>query len=272
MSQLTIQISDKADALIAQLQKEIFNRRRKKVSPEGVVETLIESGAKSQSDKRFATSWQNLVADIERAAMVAQAHGSKPSALSDEEWALVLSHRTRATTAPETKRAMKPRTTTRATKATTATPARRRGRTSALAEELSGLEAFDLELPPAPKTRGTRTGTKTRTMRTVKAAATPTTKAKVGTTRRTTTRKRASAAPVSAPAETTTPAKAKPAPKTTTRKASTTGRSSVAKRMAKAASRLASAPITAITPPPAPAPAPAISSNGVDNGLSAPMF
>ena len=57
MSQLTIKLSDKADALIAQLQKEIFNRRRKKVSASGVVETLVESGAKSQSNKRFATSW-----------------------------------------------------------------------------------------------------------------------------------------------------------------------------------------------------------------------
>ena len=56
MSQLTIKLSDKADALIAQLQKEIFNRRRKKVSAAGVVETLVESGAKSQSDKRFATA------------------------------------------------------------------------------------------------------------------------------------------------------------------------------------------------------------------------
>ena len=43
MSQLTIKLSDKADALIAQLQKEIFNRRRKKVSAAGVVETLVLS-------------------------------------------------------------------------------------------------------------------------------------------------------------------------------------------------------------------------------------
>jgi hypothetical protein len=99
MSQLTIQLSDKADALIAQLQKEIFNRRRKKVSAAGVIETLVESGAKSQSDKRFATSWSNLVADIEKAARVAHAHGAKPANLSDEEWAMVLSHRTRAVTA-----------------------------------------------------------------------------------------------------------------------------------------------------------------------------
>ena len=98
MSQLTIKLSDKADALIAQLQKEIFNRRRKKVSAAGVVETLVESGAKSQSDKRFATSWTNLIKDIEKAAKLSYAHGSKPSTLSDEEWALVLSHRSRSTT------------------------------------------------------------------------------------------------------------------------------------------------------------------------------
>ena len=98
MSQLTIKLSDKADALIAQLQKEIFNRRRKKVSAAGVVETLVESGAKSQSDKRFATSWVNLIKDIEKAAKLAYAHGSKPATLTDEEWALVLSHRSRGTT------------------------------------------------------------------------------------------------------------------------------------------------------------------------------
>ena len=96
MSQLTIKLSDKADALIAQLQKEIFNRRRKKVSAAGVVETLVESGAKSQSDKRFATSWTNLIADIEKAAKAAHAHGSKPANLTDAEWALILSHRSRA--------------------------------------------------------------------------------------------------------------------------------------------------------------------------------
>lgn len=97
MSQITIKLSDKADALIAQLQKEIFNRRRKKVTAAGVVETLVESGAKSQSDKRFATSWTNLIKDIEKAAKLAYAHGSKPSTLTDEEWALVLSHRSRST-------------------------------------------------------------------------------------------------------------------------------------------------------------------------------
>ena len=107
MSQLTIKLSDKADALIAQLQKEIFNRRRKKVSAAGVVETLVESGAKSQSDKRFATSWTNLIKDIEKAAKLAYAHGSKPSTLSDEEWALVLSHRSRSSSRSSSKASSK---------------------------------------------------------------------------------------------------------------------------------------------------------------------
>ncbi len=98
MSQLTIKLSAKADALIAQLQKEIFNRRRKKVSASGVVETLVESGAKSQSDKRFATSWKNLIKDIEKAAKVSEVHGNKPANISAEEWAMVLSLRTRKST------------------------------------------------------------------------------------------------------------------------------------------------------------------------------
>tara|TARA_Y100001968_G_scaffold330722_1_gene383358 strand:- start:409 stop:909 length:501 start_codon:yes stop_codon:yes gene_type:complete len=95
MSQLTIKVSAKADAMIAQLQKEIFNRRRKKVTAQGVVETLVESGAKSQSDKRYAASWKNLIKDIEKAAKVSEVHGNKPSNVSAEEWALILSHRTR---------------------------------------------------------------------------------------------------------------------------------------------------------------------------------
>ena len=111
MSQLSIQLSDKADALIAQLQKEIFNRRRKKVTAAGVVESLVESGARSQSDKRFATSWANLIKDIEKAAKLADAHGSKPSSLSDEEWVLVLSHRARLGTTSGGKKAAKRATT-----------------------------------------------------------------------------------------------------------------------------------------------------------------
>ena len=95
MANLTIKVSAKADAMIAQLQKEIFNRRRKKVTAQRVVETLVESGAKSQSDKRFATSWKNLIKDIEKAAKQSEVHGNKPANVSAEEWALILSHRTR---------------------------------------------------------------------------------------------------------------------------------------------------------------------------------
>ena len=120
MSQLSIQLSDKADALIAQLQKEIFNRRRKKVTAAGVVESLVESGARSQSDKRFATSWANLIKDIEKAAKLADAHGSKPSSLSDEEWVLVLSHRARLGTTSGGKKAAKRATKRKPAAATTA--------------------------------------------------------------------------------------------------------------------------------------------------------
>ena len=126
MSQLTIKLSDKADALIAQLQKEIFNRRRKKVTAAGVVETLVESGAKSQSDKRFATSWKNLISDIEKAAKLANAHGAKPANLSDAEWALILSHRSRTTiskAAPEKAAPKKASATTSKRPAAKAKPA-----------------------------------------------------------------------------------------------------------------------------------------------------
>ena len=102
MSSHTIKLSDKADALIAQLQKMIFNRRRKKVTAAGVVETLVESAAKSSGDKRFATSWKNLIKDIDEAAKLSYAHGSKPSGLSEQEWALVMSHRSRSATKTRT--------------------------------------------------------------------------------------------------------------------------------------------------------------------------
>ncbi len=95
MSQLTIKVSAKAEAMIATLQKEIFNRRRKKVTAQGVVETLVESGAKSQSDKRYAASWKNLIKDIEKAAKQSEVHGNKPANVSAEEWALIVAHRTR---------------------------------------------------------------------------------------------------------------------------------------------------------------------------------
>ncbi len=100
MSQLTIKVSAKAEAMIATLQKEIFNRRRKKITAQGVVESLVESGAKSQSDKRYASSWKNLIKDIEKAAKQTEVHGNKPANVSAEEWAMLLAHRTRkATTA-----------------------------------------------------------------------------------------------------------------------------------------------------------------------------
>ena len=102
MSQLSIKVSAKGDALIATLQKEIFNRRRKKVTASQVVETLVESGAKSQSDKRYAASWKNLIKDIEKAAKVSEVHGNKPANISADEWALILSHRTRKGAAPKT--------------------------------------------------------------------------------------------------------------------------------------------------------------------------
>ena len=95
MSQLTIKVSAKGDAMIATLQKEIFNRRRKKVTASQVVETLVESGAKSQSDKRYAASWKNLIKDIEKAAKVSEIHGNKPANISADEWSLIISHRTR---------------------------------------------------------------------------------------------------------------------------------------------------------------------------------
>ena len=95
MSQLSIKVSAKGEAMIATLQKEIFNRRRKKVTASQVVETLVESGAKSQSDKRYSASWKNLIKDIEKAAKVSELHGNKPANLSADEWALILSHRTR---------------------------------------------------------------------------------------------------------------------------------------------------------------------------------
>ncbi len=95
MSQLTIKVSAKAEAMIATLQKEIFNRRRKKITAQGVVESLVESGAKSQSDKRYASSWKNLIKDIEKAAKQTEVHGNKPANVSAEEWAMLISHRAR---------------------------------------------------------------------------------------------------------------------------------------------------------------------------------
>ena len=123
MSQLSIKVSAKGDALIATLQKEIFNRRRKKVTASQVVETLVESGAKSQSDKRYAASWKNLIKDIEKAAKVSEVHGNKPANISADEWALILSHRTRKGAAPKAtaKKALAKKATAKKTVAKKAT-------------------------------------------------------------------------------------------------------------------------------------------------------
>ena len=104
MSQLSIKVSAKGEAMIATLQKEIFNRRRKKVTASQVVETLVESGAKSQSDKRYAASWKNLIKDIEKAAKISEVHGNKPTNVSADEWALILSYRTRKASTSSTKK------------------------------------------------------------------------------------------------------------------------------------------------------------------------
>ena len=109
MSQLKINVSPKAEAMIATLQKEIFNRRRKKITAQGVVESLVESGAKSQSDKRYASSWKNLIKDIEKAAKASEVHGNKPANVTAEEWAMLVAMRTRKGTAakkPSAKKAV----------------------------------------------------------------------------------------------------------------------------------------------------------------------
>jgi len=194
MSQLTVQLSDRADALIAQLQKEIFQRRRKKVSAAGVIETLVESGAKSQSDKRFATSWKNLVADIEKAARLADAHGARPAGLSDEEWVLVLSHRTRsaAPAAPRKARVATARTA-RATR--TKAPARATARKAAAA---AVAEPAAETVVPAKVKAKPRTKAKARPAAKTKAAAgaAPTTKAPA---RRSTSRKPRAVVPALTP-------------------------------------------------------------------------
>ena len=176
MSQLSIKLSDKADALIAQLQKEIFNRRRKKVTASGVVETLVESGARSQSDKRFSTSWVNLIQDIEKAAKLANAHGSKPSSLTDEEWVMVLSHRNRQTSgktarkpaakkttakkrvAVKTSAAKAPTAKATATKASAKKPATRKATTTRAAKKASTAST---SVSTAGKPRSARRARKT---------------------------------------------------------------------------------------------------------------
>jgi hypothetical protein len=237
MSQLTIKLSDKADALIAQLQKEIFNRRRKKVSPAGVVETLVESGAKSQSDKRFATSWKNLIADIEKAAKVANAHGSKPANLSDAEWALILSHRSRAAA---TKSSAKP-----AAKAPARKPAARAATAKAAVAKTATKTATKTTAKTAVKTA--KPAVKAAAKAAVKSTAA---KAKPGTAARNPIRKSAVKESTVKPA-----AASKPAARSSVRRkaqpsaAAKAGTSSVARRMAKAVSRLSAGGAVAPTTP-----------------------
>ena len=137
MAQLKINVSAKADAMIAQLQKEIFNRRRKKITAEGVVESLVESGAKSQSDKRFAASWKNLIKDIEKAAKASEVHGNKPANISADEWALIISHRTRKGTAAKKPAAKK----TPTKKAADKKPAAKKAAPKAAAKPAAGRPA-----------------------------------------------------------------------------------------------------------------------------------
>jgi len=237
MSQLTIKLSDKADALIAQLQKEIFNRRRKKVSPAGVVETLVESGAKSQSDKRFATSWKNLIADIEKAAKVANAHGSKPANLSDAEWALILSHRSRAAA---TKSSAKP-----AAKAPARKPAAKSATAKAAVAKTATKTATKTTAKTAVKTA--KPAVKAAAKAAVKSTAA---KAKPGTAARNPIRKSAVKESTVKPA-----AASKPAARSSVRRkaqpsaAAKAGTSSVARRMAKAVSRLSAGGAVAPTTP-----------------------
>jgi hypothetical protein len=237
MSQLTIKLSDKADALIAQLQKEIFNRRRKKVSPAGVVETLVESGAKSQSDKRFATSWKNLIADIEKAAKVANAHGSKPANLSDAEWALILSHRSRAAA---TKSSAKP-----AAKAPARKPAAKTATAKAAVTKTATKTTAKTTAKTAVKTA--KPAVKAAAKAAVKSTAA---KAKPGTAARNPIRKSAVKESTVKPA-----AGSKPAARSAVRRkaqpsaAAKAGTSSVARRMAKAVSRLSAGGAVAPTTP-----------------------
>ena len=233
MAQVTIQLSDKALALVAQLQKEIFNRRRKKVSVAGVVETLVESGAKSQSDKRFATSWKNLITDIEKAAKVADAHGAKPANLTDAEWAMVLSHRTRAPKAPAPRATAAGKPAVRkpaAKKAPTRKPVAKAAAAKVQPDQAVGLKP-GASKKPAPK------------------ATAPKASAQKATTQKSVAQKPASPkAAAKKPAVKKPPASRPAASKPAVKKAAVKkpAASSVAKRMAKAVGRLGS---SASTPP-----------------------
>jgi len=279
MSQLTITLSDKADALIAQLQKEIFNRRRKKVSAAGVIETLVESGAKSQSDKRFATSWSNLVADIEKAARVAHAHGAKPANLSDEEWALVLSHRTRGAAVRRGANAdrVAPIATDADASSSDSTSKTTRSRAAGGAAKVSRSRSTQSSKParttrkasssPAKesaKTRATQPkATKPKAAQSKASASQPTSAVAMATPQSTgdSPTSEGAAIPATAAAATPTRNRRKAASTTTPAARSRSARVSAATRMAKAVSRLGATtnPAPVAEPPPEPL---AVSSNG----------
>ncbi|NDG76033.1 MAG: hypothetical protein EBX49_12095, partial [Synechococcaceae bacterium WB8_1B_136] len=173
--------------------------------------TLVESGAKSQSDKRFSTSWKNLIADIEKAAKVAHAHGAKPANLSDEEWAMVLSHRTRSGARTVVKKPVAKAGTTRSV--ADSKPAAAKPSTTKPAAKKPAAKKTVVKKPVASKVLASKPAA-------AKAAAT----------------KSVASKPVAKK-----PVAKKPVAKTTT---ATKGRggSSVAKRMAKAVSRLSTTP------------------------------
>ena len=243
MAQVTIQLSDKALALVAQLQKEIFNRRRKKVSVAGVVETLVESGAKSQSDKRFATSWKNLITDIEKAAKVADAHGAKPANLTDAEWAMVLSHRTRAPKAPAQRAAAARKPA--AKKAPARKPVAKAASAKADPNPAVAVKPGATK-KPAPKATALKATTPKATSQ---KAASSKPAAKKPAVKKPAVTKPTAAKPAVKKAAVRKPAAKKPAvkkPAVTKPVASKPAASSVAKRMAKAVGRLGS---SASTPP-----------------------
>jgi hypothetical protein len=267
MSQLTIQLSDKADALIVQLQKEIFNRRRKKVPAEGVIETLLESAAKSQSDQRFATSWKNLIADIEKAASIAAAHGAKPANLSDEEWALVLSHRSRAAVAPSRRPASAKTSQARHGPATKPPAVAKEGATgrrvrskpavpSDRAVEEEGTEKVAAKAKPKSKPRVAKAvgagEDKASVVKATARARTTTATPKTSAPAKPTAKARGAApAKRAAPAKGAAPEKPKPR-----------GSSSVARRMAKAVSRLGATAAESGGSPAATSSAPSMSKDG----------
>ncbi len=65
----------------------------------GVIQALVETAANSQSDKRYASAWQNLIKDFEKAAK--EVNRNKPDHITVEEWAMLLAHRTRKGSKPK---------------------------------------------------------------------------------------------------------------------------------------------------------------------------